>query len=481
MICLLFLMLVLTGCGQTASLSKDGRKLPDTYIGIGRNDTASIAEIEWNRFFPDTILQEYIQIAIDNNYSFRNALERINMARNETLLRKGSMFPSVSAGVNVSSERFGRYTMDGVGNSTTNTPDLPSEFHIPDPYRDFSIGIGFRWEADIWGRLNQKRKAAVYRWMASVEAARLAQSYLIQDLANNYFDLIGLDYQREVIIECIGNTERSLNLTYQLKQEGEETQLAVDRFDARLLKLKGLLIENEARIKATERAISLLMGVLPRQIKRISFENLTEMTFPVEIGRPEQLLEHRPDIIIAEKELDAANCDAASAKRSFYPMLTLGGSAGFNAFDVAAWFISPASLVYNVMAGLTSPVFNGNEIRTQYRNAQSRQVIALNEYFRTILEAYQEVVGVVTEIELTERHKRLKEKEILNYQKATENAKELFQLQYINYIEVLSAEEEFYNSHLDYIDVQTRYCKLHVDLYRALGGGTDMDIDKSEE
>ena len=447
-------------CGPGVTLTKEDRKLPDQYIGLDRNDTTTIAKLHWKEYFRDTLLQGYISTALENNYSFRIAMERVNIASNEIRVARGAYFPSASFGAGAGVERFGRYTLDGI--------DMTG---LPDPYSDFSLGITFQWEVDIWGKITKKKQAAMHRWMASSEAVRLSQSYIIREVANNYFRLIGLDYFRNVIEEYIKDTEKSCELTAELKNSGEETQLAVDQFNARLYYLKGMLLNNEAEIMATERAMSLLMGVLPQSIDRISFEELQEIQFRREIGVPVELLQYRPDILIAESELMAAECDAEAAKKAFFPTLSLAGGGGFNAFDAAFLFTSPASLVFSLAAGLTAPIFQSGRIKANWENAKSEQIIALNNYFQTVLSAYQEVVRVVSELQFTQEQQILKENEMQSYKDASENAMELFHLQYASYLEVLSAEEKYFDCRLDYMELQMKYCRLIVDLYRSLGGG----------
>lgn len=467
---LLLFCTMAVSCSPTLHMNKTHRKLPQEYLGLKRADTLNIARLEWNEFFPDTLLHHYIRIALENNYSFQNAMERVKMAENNLKARRSAFFPSVEAGLGAGVERFGRYTQDGLGLDG-----------LPDPYQDYQIGVSFQWEIDLWGKINQKKKAAMHRWMASTEAVRLAQSYIIQEMANHYFRLIGLDYFQEVIEEYIEDTERACALTAELKASGEETQLAVDQFNARLYRLKGILLQNRADILATERAMSLLMGVLPQEIRRISFDELQAIDFQTYIGMPGELLLHRPDILIAERELDAAECDAEAARRAFFPSLTLGGSGGFNAFDITRLFVSPASLVFNVVGGLTAPIFQARQIKTGWENARSQQMIALNNYFETVLSAYQEVVGVVTELELTQKHLQLKEAEMTSHQNSSDNATEMFQLQFASYLEVLSAEEKYFDCRTEYMELQMKYCRLMVDLYRSLGGGaTAVDIPKRD-
>lgn len=93
--------------------------------------------------FPDTLLQSYIAEALNNNHSFLQTIERISIARSQVRVGKGALLPDLSLGIDGGVQRFGEYTMDGVGNSTTNTPDLEKDKHIPDPYRNFNLGLNF--------------------------------------------------------------------------------------------------------------------------------------------------------------------------------------------------------------------------------------------------------------------------------------------------------------------------------------------------
>ena len=187
-------------------------------------------------------------------------------------------------------------TMDGVGNSTTNTPDLEKDKHIPDPYRNFNLGLNFQWEADIWGKLTDKKRSAVSRWMQSVEAMRLARTLLISEVGTHYFELIGLDKQRYVLREAILTARDAYNLTDELMKEGEVTRLSVDQFRSRRLKLEEMLLANEQQISEKERAIATLLGRLPFKVKRVSFETACSYEFPTDAGIPSQLLQYRPAI-----------------------------------------------------------------------------------------------------------------------------------------------------------------------------------------
>ena len=248
-------LIALAGC-KTPELSMDERiSLPESGE-MGMNDTTFVKPLSWDVFFQDTLLRGYVDVALRNNHSFQQSMERIVMSRAALRRAKGLLLPDVNLNIGASVNRFGEYTMDGVGNSETNVPSLPKDKHIPDPYRDFGLSLSFQWEADIWGKLTRKKQAAAARWMASVEATRFAQSMLISDLAIQYYELIGLDRRKEVLRNALASARRSHELTRQLKKEGAETQLAVDQFYARVLSIESKLLENDQLIGEKERAIT---------------------------------------------------------------------------------------------------------------------------------------------------------------------------------------------------------------------------------
>lgn len=458
-----------SSCKSPVITSQEKIVLPEQTIG--GYDTAYAVPLSWDSFFTDTVLQGYIRTALQNNYSFRQSLERIEMSRAGLQRAKGMMLPDIGLNIGASVNRFGEYTMDGVGNSETNTPSLSKDKHIPDPYRNFGLSLNFQWEADVWGKLSQKKRAAAARWMASVEATRFAQSALVTELATYYFDLIGLDKRKEVLQQALNEARRLYELTVELKAEGAETQLAVDQFRARVLSIESALVENAQEIGEKERAVATLMGAFPFEVKRISFEELKKLSFPLSDGIPANLLALRPDVREAELELLATKSDVKAARAAFYPSLVLGAGGGFNSFDIGRWFQAPASLIYDLAAGITAPVFRRNEIRSLWDEARSSQRVALSRYHETALTAYMEVLDLYSAGQSQQKRVRLKDVEMESHRRSVMNANELFKLNFVGFLEVLSAEERFLSSELERINIVTNLYRTKVLLYRALGGG----------
>ena len=188
--------LIMVSCKAPSLTPTEKIELPEFYMDR-ETDSTTISSMSWKTFFPDTLLQSYIAEALNNNHSFLQTIERISIARSQVRVGKGALLPDLSLGIDGGVQRFGEYTMDGVGNSTTNTPDLEKDKHIPDPYRNFNLGLNFQWEADIWGKLTDKKRSTVSRWMQSVEAMRLARTLLISEVGTHYFELLPRGYDIE--------------------------------------------------------------------------------------------------------------------------------------------------------------------------------------------------------------------------------------------------------------------------------------------
>ena len=461
--------LILGGCKAPQLTQDEIVKLPSMFVD--ESDSITMASLSWGEFFPDQHLKEYIDTALTNNHSFLKAMEQVSVARSQMRVGKGAMLPEVMLGIGGGVQRFGEYTMDGVGNSTTNTPDLQADKHIPDPYKSLNLGVSFQWEADIWGKLNDKRRASVRRWMQSVEATRLAQTMLVCEVANMYYKLVGLDKKEYVLHRAIENTRESYKLAEELMKEGEESRLSVDQFRSRQLKLEDLLLQTEQEIAECERAFAVLLGKYPFEIQRSTFEDISSYGFPIDVGVPAQLLRNRPDVVAAELSLIASKLDASAARKTFFPSLVIGGNGGWDAFSLDKWFRSPASMVYNLAAGITAPIFKRNEVRALWEQAKSAQRTALLDYHETVLKSYVEVIDLITASEQMNLRKELKAEESRIHHRAIYNANELFKTGFAGYLDVLSADERYLDCELERIELNIAYCKLHTLLYRSLGGG----------
>jgi len=462
---------LLLGCKITEiSTPTSSVVLPDTYSDMA--DVAADSLLVWDKFFPDPNLQRLILVALANNQDNRRALEQIRQANAGMVTAKAGLLPQVGAMAGALRRKFGEYTMDGVGNFDSNLSDnIPEDKRIPDPYKDFIVGANFSWEIDVWGKLRSQRKAAIERYLSSVEMSNYVRALLVSEIAGQYYLALALDKEIQILEENIGLQELGVGLVKDLKEGGRANQLAVDQFEALVLNSRALLEAKKRELRSAELFINRLSGKVTIDLTRSDLDGVFDAAINQQRSIPASILQNRPDIRQAEKELLATQGDLGAAKASFYPSITLFGLAGFNAFDFSRLFLSPASSIYQMGAGLTAPVFNRRQIRMAFESAKAGQQIALLNYEQKVLDGYLEVLDLVNQIETYQNQVKLKESEVIVLKQSIENSNTLFSVGYASYLEVITAQSRSLQTQIELAELKSAQLKSNAYLYRALGGG----------
>jgi outer membrane protein, multidrug efflux system len=179
----------------------------------------------------------------------------------------------------------------------------------------------------------------------------------------------------------------------------------------------------------------------------------------------------RPDIRMAERELMASNADVYAARAAFFPSINLFGMAGFNSFDFSKLFLNPASVVYQLGAGLSAPIFNRNRIKMNMEVANSAQRIAWYNYEQTVLKSYVEVLDLVNQFQTLDQQLENKSNEVRVQKRSVENSNTMFTVGYASYLDVLNAQSRALQAEIELIELKIQQLQTRVNLYRALGGG----------
>jgi outer membrane protein TolC len=215
--------------------------------------------------------------------------------------------------------------------------------------------------------------------------------------------------------------------------------------------------------------MSILLGSAPHEITRGSLDN-QNIDIPLNTGIPVQLLRNRPDVMAAEFSLMNAFELTNAARASFYPSLTLSATGGFQNIEIDKLF-NANSLFATIIGGLTQPIFNKRQIRTQYEVSQARQEQAYLDFRYAVINASKEVSDALYSYEAATEKIAVKQKEFEAYNLATDYSEELLNNGFANYLEVLNAQENALNSSLNLINARNNQLQSIVDLYEALGGG----------
>jgi len=431
-------------------------------------DTTNSAQLKWREYFTDPYLVALIDTALQNNQELNITLQEIQITRNEIRARKGEYLPFVGIRAGGGVDKVARYT--NIGAMEANTEIEPGK-EMPEPLPDYMIAATASWEADIWGKLHNAKRAAVNRYLASVEGKNFVITNLIAEVANSYYELLALDNQLAIVKKNIEIQNNALEIVKYQKDAARVTELAVRRFEAQVLHTKSLQYDIQQNITEVENRINFLLARYPQPIARNAdaFENLVPQT--VHPGMPSQLLANRPDIRRAEQELTAAKLDIKVAKAQFYPSLGISASIGYQAFNPSYLLKSPESMLYSLAGDLMAPLVNRNAIKATYRTATSKQVQAAYNYERTLLNAYVEVANQIAKVSNLQQSYDLKSQQVDALTQSVTISNDLFRSARADYMEVLLTQKDALESKFELIETKRQQMNAVVNIYQALGGG----------
>jgi NodT family efflux transporter outer membrane factor (OMF) lipoprotein len=430
------------------------------------SDTVNIAQIKWRNYFKDPLLVDLIDTALKNNQELNITLQEIAIGKNEMMAQKGEYLPFLHLRAGGGPDKAGKYTWDGFSEEDLKAnPDRGPKY-----IGDFSAGVFFSWELDVWNKLHNATKSAAMRYLSTVEGRNFMVTNIISEIAASYYELMALDNLLSIVQQNIELQSNALEIVKLEKEAAKVSQLAVNRFDAQLLNTKNLQYEIQQKMVETENHINFLVGRFPQPVKRntASFNNLA--SDPIMAGVPSQLLVNRPDIRQAEMALAAAKLDVQVARANFYPAFSLTAGLGFRGYN-PLYLLNPGSIIYNLAGDLVAPLVNKNAIKATYYNANALQIQSVYNYERTILNAHIEVVNQLSGMQNFTKSYETKAKEADILMQSITISNDLFRSARADYIEVLLTQREALDSKIELIEIKLKQLEAKVNIYRALGGG----------
>jgi len=439
--------------------------LPATYLGA--TDTSNAAKIAWKPFFNDPKLVALIDTAVHNNLDVLMTIQEIEIAKSKVLFASGKLLPTVNAGFGMGVEKVGRYTSQGAGDASA---DITPGQGVPEALTNIQFGFQASWEADIWGKLKTAKKSAFTNYLSSVEGKKWVTTNLIAEVANSYYELVGLHAQLNIIKEAIDLQHKQLEVVKAQKEASVVTELAVKQFEALVHNAENQQYNLLQNITETENKLNLLLGRYPQKIE-VSEGFTQPLPATLEVGIPSQLLKNRPDIQQAELALIASKLDVKVAQAEFYPSLNIGSSIGLEAFKPKYLFRAPESIMYSLIVDVAGPIINKTAIQAAFANANALQIEAAYQYQKTILNGFIEVTNQVSNVKNLQASYQIKTKEVNALNASVDVSAELFKYAKANYLEVLTAQRDALSAKLELIDIKTQQYNAITNLYKSLGGG----------
>lgn len=465
-IALCVMLVVVPSCGiPPLRRPAPAPNLPPTIDGTNSPENSSQLGIE--EFYNDRMLTGLIEQALRDNRELNGLNEEVHIAANEVLARSGAYLPFISLGAGAGLSRPSRFTLDGAAIRVD--PYLPGKL-FPNPHGDYSGNLNLTWQLDIYRQLRNARDAAGQRYAAAAERRNYFATTLVADVAENFYRLMALDKRLENLDQIIQLQQRSLEIAKARKEATRSTELGVLRFQAEVQRNQSEKLIINQQIIQGENRINFLVNRFPQRVERDSsaFYDLT--IHPLSVGVPSQLLENRPDIRQAERELTGAGLDVKVARVNFFPQLVISGGVGLHSLLINHLF-EPQAVVGDIAGGLVAPFVNKRAIRAQYMTANARQLQAIYNYQRVILEAFTQVTNRITMVQNYSRSIEIKKQQLETLNAAVTFADDLFQNARIEYIDVLFAQRDLRDARTTLIDTKAEQLSAIVNTYQALGGG----------
>lgn len=460
------MLLGMTGCHLPYLRCADpGPVTPDTYNGTTSSENS--AQFGICEFFDDPVLTQLLTQGLAQNQELKIRNQEIQIARNEIMARKGAYLPFVTVGAGGGFEKPSLYTPLGAAEDQLT---YPGDNPFPDPLPNVKLSANLFWQIDIWRQLRNARDAARLRYSEAMEARNFVITRLVAETAENYYELAALDKRLEFIDQTIAIQEQSLDVAQAQKAAARGTELAVQRFLAEVRKNQSQRLIIKQQIIETENKINFLVGRYPQVVERESWDYINLGTRMVQVGIPAQLLSNRRDIRAAELEVAASGLDVKVARANFYPRLDLYAGVGFEAFN-PRYLFDPGAFIANTAGELVAPLINRCAIKAEYLNANARQLQAIYNYQRTVLNAFTEVVNSMNAVENFRRSVEIKQQQVKALEESVNVATDLFQNARAEYIDVLFSQRDLLEARVVLIETKQKQLAAIVKAYQALGGG----------
>ena len=426
-------------------------------------------------------LEEQVQIS---NQTIAAAEANFRVARSLVLSGRAALFPLVSASAQYTNSRFSQTakganivgtggaantgtavgTTTGTG-STTSVGGTSGTGVI----NNFSLPVDVSYTIDLWHKLRNTVAASAYQAQASAADVATALLSTQAELAQDYFQVCALDAERIILRDTVANYRRTLDLTLSRFRGGidsdEDVSQAQTQLDTAIAQQTDLGV---ARAQY-EHAVATLIGKPPAGFS-LSVAPFTPTPPPVPVALPSELLERRPDIAAAERQVAAANAEIGVARAAYYPNLTLSASGGFETSTFTQWFDWP-SRFWSLGPTLAETIFDAGLRRAANQQAQASYEGTVATYRQTVLTAFQAVEDNLSSL-------RILSEEIVQQHTAVNSANHFLNLSLTryqggvdSYLNVITAQNTLLSNRETELQIQLRQMTSSVSLIMALGGG----------
>jgi NodT family efflux transporter outer membrane factor (OMF) lipoprotein len=426
----------------------------------------------WWELYQDKQLNDLEGRVMVSNQTVAAAEANYRVAQALFSAAQSSLLPTVSVDPSVIRSRSSASTSaNGGGSGGASTNPSPSAGSGTGPRTTYTLPFEASYEVDLWGTVRNTVAQSKYEAQASAANVETALLSTRSALAQAYFALRATDEQRRILDTTLADYEASLHLVRTLYNNGLASEEDMAEADTQLASAEAQATDLGIARAQYEHAIAVLIG-MPPSLFSIGVRPFNPMLPVIPVSLPSDLLERRPDIAAAEREVAAANAGIGLARAAYFPNITLGASAGYAATSLSKLLDWP-NRIWSVGPTVTQALFDGGLRNAENAQARATYDADVANYRQAVLVAFQSVEDNLTSL-------RILSKEVTQQHKAAVAAQRTVQLSVVryqdgldSYVNVITAQNTFLTNRLAELEVQLRQVTASIALVNNLGGGWD--------
>jgi len=432
---------------ETKGLVRDAVSDVDTLVV---QDTASFGNLPWRAVFTDPQLQALIEQGLERNPDLLNAALNVKMYESMLTAAKLAFLPAVN---------IGQQSPMGTISTLYTDPSVTT--------KSYTLPITASWTLDLFGNILSQKRSTQMKLLGMKDYQMAVRAQIIGGIANSYYTLLMLDEQLRIVTEMSKMAKETWDMMALQHQLGRVRSISVQSAEAAYLSTQTQANDFRRQIRATENALSLLIGQQGQQIPR---STLYEQALPTEFstGVGVALLQNRPDVHYAEMALASCFHDVQTARSQFYPNITVGASL---AFTNSNGNLNPGKWLASLFGSLTQPIFQRGALTVNLKVKKMQYEQAFNTWQDAILKAGNEVSNALVNYRGYDENSKIEAQRVAVLTKTVEDTKALYRSRGSSYLEVLTAQNQLLTAELNKATADFNKMQSVVSLYTALGGG----------
>ncbi len=450
----LVLMLCVAGCDLGPDYKRP--ETPEPGAWDGKADQAGVwPSSDWWKGFDSPVLDQLVDEAQKANPDLRAATARVREADAQARISGAALLPSIELDAAASTQRaleLGQYST----------------------FRNYMFEPTASYEIDFWGKNRAQLQSAENLALASRYDRQTVALTLVTDVANGYFQVLGLQDRLAVAERNLVNAKEVLKGVVEQNRVGNATLLDVVQQRTTVSQAQTAIPPLEQQLRQSTDGLAVLLGRLPEGTD-IETKSLLTLSLPsVAPGLPSQLLERRPDVAQAEAQLISANADIKVARAQFFPSIDLTAAGGFESSALATLF-SRRSGIYDLGGSLTAPIFEGGRLTGQYEYQKARFDELAETYRKSVLSAFGDVETALAAVAKTREQLAAQQETVDLARRAFEISQEQYRVGAVTLLTMLNTQNALFPAEDTLVQVRLAHLQALVSLFQALGGGWEKD------